>query len=119
MTLLQRLQELTPWEMIAEEDLFLVDGLYLSVRGQVLGTPAIWVTDDQAQAQAWTVDSSSSPGSQTWVMDARSGRFSTGDGQALNPSALERLELTLERALDSFERKPVQGLQFPVWFNLG
>jgi hypothetical protein len=104
---------LRPWDNISEEDLFRVDGLYLSIRGNVRAPEGVWCTSSQANAGRWIAAPDAEPEDSDWVYDAGS--------QQVTKSGLptERVEKAIDKVLNQFEGKPHDGVEFPIWLNPG
>lgn len=108
---LARLSELRPWDNINEEDLFRVDGLYLSIRGNVRSPEGVWATGSRDNAAAWIAHPQAEPSDEDFVYDAAAGRVvKIGLPQ-------DRVERALDQVLNQFEGKPHQGVEFPIWLN--
>lgn len=110
---LARLSELRPWDNVNEEDLFGVDGLYVSIRGNVRSPEGVWVTSNRDNAAGWIAEPQAEPSDEDFVYDAAAARV------VKSGLPLERVERALEQVLNQFEGKPYQGVKFPIWLNPG
>ena len=107
---LERLHALRPWDNVNEEDLYRVDGLWISIRGNTRQPEGVWCTSDRNQAERWILQPDSGPG-EGWSYDAGQSKVAeAGLSQA-------KVEAALSRVLDQFEGKPAEGVEFPVFLN--
>lgn len=111
--MLERLRRLRPWDNINEEDLFRVDGLLLSFRGNIHRPEGVWCTAHEANARRWVFQPESEPAPEDWCLNAETGEIRPG-----NELPLQRVENAIEQAVNSFDDKPCQGVEFPICFNL-
>lgn len=107
---LDRLHALKPWDNVNEEDLYRVDGLYLSIRGNTRGPAGVWCTSDRAQAEVWVADPASGAGN-AWSYDVDQKEVSSGSVEDAEA------EGALSRVLDQFEGRACNGVEFPVFLN--
>ena len=110
MSTLDRLRSLAPWNNVSEEDFFLVDNLWISIRGLIRLPQGAYFcsTEDDARRLVFQPDDPVAPG--VWTPDSKSGVFQ-GTDQA-------KADRALEQVLDQFEGKPAPGVKFPICFNL-
>ena len=107
---LARLTELHPWDNVNEEDLYRVDGLYLSIRGNVHSPKGVWATTSRDSAARWIVEPGIAPLPEDFAYDATAAKV-TGS------LPVAKVEAALDRVLDQFQGKPCEGVEFPVWLN--
>lgn len=118
MNSLDRLQQLSPWENVTEEDLFRVGDLYLSVRGNIRLPNGVWCSGDVEQARRWVLEPDSGPAPGDWLLDAEAGSLRTGDGRPLTAAERQRFDKAIDGMLNNFEGQKEPGVEFPVWFNV-
>lgn len=107
---LERLHALKPWDNVNEEDLYRVDGLLLSIRGNTHLPAGVWCTSDRALAERWIANPDDGP-EDAWVYDVDQNKVTSGSvGES-------RAEAALARVLDQFEGKPCDGVEFPIFLN--
>ena len=107
---LSRLTDLRPWDNVNEEDLYRVDGLYLSIRGNVRSPVGVWATTSRDNAARWIAEPDTDPSLDDFVYDAAAAKV-TGS------LPVAKVEKALDKLLDQFEGKPCEGVEFPIWLN--
>lgn len=118
MNSIDRLQLLSPWENVTEEDLFRVGDLYLSVRGNIRLPHGVWASPDVGEARRWVMDRDALPNQESWLLDAEAGTVRSGAGRPLSAEERQRFDKALEQMLNRFEGQKTGDVEFPIWFNV-
>jgi hypothetical protein len=113
----ERFTQLRPWDNVTEEDLYGVEDLYLSIRGQLHGSPEVWVTNQYANARAWVMEPEKGAAPEDWVFHPATGVTSTAGGKQVDSAQQLRVERAVKLVLDHFEGRKPPDVTFPIWMN--
>ena len=124
MTAVERFIQLAPWEQISEEDFFWVNGLYLSVRGNLKLPRGVWFCPNQKLAERVVMEPAPHPPAGCFSLKVSGeesewlGYEAGGRSRPVTEAETRRLSDALGRVLNVYEDRTDAGVKFPVTFNL-